>query len=52
MTPDRTEKPALRYKGRRFFIWEYCAAGKSSVLPEPEEPDRAADPDTSVPDGE
>ena len=52
MTPYRTEKPALRYKGRRFFIWGDRAAGKSSVLPEPEEPDQAADPDTSVQDGE
>ena len=52
MTPDRTEKPVLRYKGRRFFIWGYRAVGKSSVLPEPEEPDRAADSDTPVPDGE
>ena len=52
MTPYRTEKPALPYKGRRFFLWVYRAAGKSSVLPEPEEPDRAAEPGTFVPDGE
>ena len=50
MTPYR--KTGASMQGRRFFLWEYCAAGKSSVLPEPEEPDRAADPDTSVPDGE
>ena len=52
MTPDRTEKPALRYKGRRFFLWVYRAAGESHVLSEPEEPHRTADPDASVPDGE
>ena len=39
-------------QGHRFFLWGYRAAGKSSVLPEPEEPDRAADPDASVPNGE
>ena len=27
MTPDRTEKPALRYKGRRFFIWGIVRRG-------------------------
>lgn len=52
MTPDRTEKPALRYKGRRFFLWVYRAAGESSVLPEPEESDRTAELGTFVPDGE
>ena len=52
MTPYRTEEPALRYKGCRFFFMGYCAAGESPVLPEPEESDRAADPDTPVPCGE
>ena len=50
MIPYRkTGAPVQR---RRFFLWEDRAAGESSVLPEPEEPDRAADPDTSVPDME
>lgn len=50
MIPYR--KTGVPVQGRRFFIWRYRAAGKSSVLPEPEEPDRTADPDTSEPDGE
>ena len=51
MTPDRTEKPALPCRGAGSLYGGDRAAGKSSVLPEPEEPDRAAEPDASVPSG-
>ena len=50
MTPYR--KTGASVQGRRFFLWVYRAAGESHVLSEPEEPDRTADPDASVPDGE